>query len=72
MAGSGFDSTVRLAKSSAAVWVPILKENKSYLAKTLKSYIEQIGYFLDAIENNDSDQLKALIEQSNTIKNILD
>lgn len=72
MAGTGFASTVRLAKSSARIWVPIFKENKSYLAKTLKSYIKQVSYFLKAIENDDLEHLKTLIDQSNNIKNILD
>ena len=29
MAGSGFESTVRLAKSSPEMWTPIFRQNKS-------------------------------------------
>ena len=36
MAGSGFESTVRLAKSSPAMWTPIFKLNKKQVVKTLQ------------------------------------
>src|SRR5690606_12987190 len=45
MAGSGFASTVRLAKSSPAMWTPIFKENKENVLETLKEYILNLTHF---------------------------
>jgi prephenate dehydrogenase len=42
MAGSGFESTVRLAKSSPAMWTPIFKQNKKQVVKSLEEYITNL------------------------------
>ena len=42
MAGSGFESTVRLAKSSPAMWTPIFKQNKKQVVKSLEEYIKNL------------------------------
>ncbi len=45
MAGSGFESTVRLAKSSPAMWTPIFKQNKKQVVKSLEEYIQNLTQF---------------------------
>ncbi len=39
LAGGGFESTVRLAKSSSQMWIPILKQNKYNILDVLREYI---------------------------------
>ena len=40
LAGGGFESTVRLAKSSSETWAPIFLENSKYIIEVLDNYIE--------------------------------
>ena len=72
MAGSGFASTVRLAKSSPAMWAPIFEENKEHLLAGLKSYIAQLESFKTSLENGDESALKDFMEKANQIKEIVD
>lgn len=71
MAGSGFASTVRLAKSSPAMWTPILKENKENVLETLTEYINNLTHFKALMEKNDFPEVYAEIERTNYIKTIL-
>jgi prephenate dehydrogenase len=71
MAGSGFESTVRLAKSSPAMWTPIFKQNKKQVVKTLEEYISNLSKFKDLLENDDYDAIYHEMESVNRIKEIL-
>jgi prephenate dehydrogenase len=71
MASGGFDSTVRLAKSSADMWTPIFLENNTNVLTVLDTYIEKLQLFRSYIENQDKGSLKNLIQESNRIKRIL-
>ena len=71
MAGSGFESTVRLAKSSPEMWAPIFKLNKDNIIESLDEYILNLKKFKILIQNDDSDQLKSEMKKTNYIKNIL-
>ncbi len=71
MAGSGFASTVRLAKSSPAMWTPILRENKENVLETLNEYISNLTHFKQLIEENDFQEVYAEMEKTNHIKTIL-
>ena len=42
LAGSGFESTVRLAKSSPEMWSPIFIQNKNYIIEALSEYIDNL------------------------------
>src|SRR5690554_7686566 len=53
LAGSGFASTVRLAKSSPQMWTPIFKQNKANVIDTLNEYINNLSQFKDAMELDD-------------------
>lgn len=71
MAGSGFESTVRLAKSSPAMWTPIFQQNKTNVIETLDEYINNLKHFKNLMENNDFDAVFNEMETTNHIKDIL-
>ena len=71
MAGSGFESTVRLAKSSPETWASIFVENKNNIVESLNEYISNINNFKTLIENGDKEKLSAEMKKINGIKEIL-
>ena len=71
MAGSGFESTVRLAKSSPEMWAPILELNKENIVESLDEYIMNLNSFKNLLQNDKFGQLKTQMTQTNYIKNIL-
>jgi prephenate dehydrogenase len=71
LASAGFESTVRLAKSNPAMWVPVFMQNKVNVLDVLNEHIEQLLKFRDSIEHGNFGELKKLIEDANTIKRIL-
>jgi len=72
MAGSGFASTVRLAKSSPAMWAPIFTENKINILEALDGYIENLQNFRSKISENESNEIKKEMVEINSIRDILD
>ena len=71
MAGSGFESTVRLAKSSPAMWTPIFKQNKKQVVKSLDEYILNLTKFKTLLENDNYSELFNEMQNTNRIKEIL-
>lgn len=71
MAGSGFESTVRLAKSSPAMWTPIFKQNKDNIIETLDEYIINLTQFKDLLQNDNYDEVFNEMQNTNRIKEIL-
>jgi len=71
MAGSGFSSTVRLAKSSPETWAPILIQNSESILFALDNYIKQLEEFKTGLLNKDAEKLKALMREANEIKRII-
>lgn len=71
MAGSGFESTVRLAKSSPAMWTPIFKQNKKQVVKSLEEYILNLTHFKELIENDNYEEVYNEMQNTNRIKEIL-
>ncbi|MBV7269485.1 prephenate dehydrogenase [Winogradskyella luteola] len=71
MAGSGFESTVRLAKSSPAMWTPIFKQNKTNVIETLDEYINNLKHFKKLMEAEDFEAVYNEMETTNHIKDIL-
>lgn len=71
LASGGFSSTVRLAKSSAEMWVPILTQNRDNVLHVIDTYLEKMNQFRDAIAGYDADRIGELIRESNRIKKIL-
>ena len=72
LAGGGFESTVRLAKSSPEMWIPILMQNKYNILDVLREYIHQLEIFRKALEKDNDIELRQTIERANTIRKILD
>jgi len=71
MAGSGFESTVRLAKSSPAMWAPILEQNKKHLTVALDAYINNLQNFKKYIEEGNSYETYKLMSEVNEIRRVL-
>lgn len=71
MAGSGFASTVRLAKSSPAMWTPIFKQNKENVIETLDEYIHNLQQFKKLMLQDDFTKIYDEMESTNHIKKIL-
>ncbi len=72
MAGSGFASTVRLAKSSPDMWAPIFNENKENLTSAIDAYIEKLNQLKADIESGSKEATHQTISNANQIKRILD
>ena len=71
LAGGGFESTVRLAKSAAATWVPILLRNKYNVLDVLREHIHQLQIMRRMIERDDAEGLTAAMQRANAIQKIL-
>jgi prephenate dehydrogenase len=71
MAGGGFESTVRLAKSNPAMWMPIFMQNKENVLDVLNEHISQLKKFKASLEKENGDYLKELMENANKIKRII-
>ncbi len=71
LASSGFGSTVRLAKSSPDMWVPIFRHNRDNVLDVLDEHINQLSRFRTALIKQNYDQMFELIEASNQIKKII-
>jgi prephenate dehydrogenase len=71
MAGSGFESTVRLAKSSPAMWTPIFRQNKKHVVKSLEEYISNLTHFKKLLEDENYEAVFNEMQNTNRIKEIL-
>ena len=71
LASGGFSSTVRLAKSGASMWTPILMQNRDNVLHVMDTYIEKMQAFRDALAADDEDAVRSLIEESNKIRRII-
>lgn len=71
MAGSGFESTVRLAKSSPAMWTPIFQQNKEQVVQSLEEYINNLTQFKQLLIEDNYDAIYQEMEGVNRIKEIL-
>jgi prephenate dehydrogenase len=71
LASAGFESTVRLAKSNPAMWVPIFMQNRENVLDVLKEHIAQLERFRSCLEQGDDTYLHQLIADANKIKRII-
>ena len=72
LASGGFNSTVRLAKSTGSMWHPIFEQNRDYVVESLNVYLKHLEQFRDAILNKESEKLGELIGNANRIRSVLD
>ncbi len=70
LASGGFNSTVRLAKSSPEMWGPIFQQNKEYVVESLEVYIKHLKIFKKSIES-DPEQMMELMKNANRIRGVL-
>jgi prephenate dehydrogenase len=71
MAGSGFSSTVRLAKSSPDMWAPIFSQNSKNVSDALGDYITNLKKFKEIIDNGDEQASYDMMKKANDIRRIL-
>ncbi|MFY7898608.1 MAG: prephenate dehydrogenase dimerization domain-containing protein, partial [Chitinophagaceae bacterium] len=71
LAGGGFESTVRLAKSNPSMWAPIFMQNKENVLDVLNEHITQLKKFKACLEKENLSYLQELMENANKIKRIL-
>jgi prephenate dehydrogenase len=71
LAGGGFESTVRLAKSNPSMWAPIFMQNRENVLDVLNEHIAQLRKFKSSLEKENLDYLTELMENANKIKRIL-
>lgn len=72
LAGSGFASTVRLAKSSPDMWAPIFDQNSKHLLEALNAYIKNLQLFKKLIEKKQTKEIYNLMKEANDIGRILE
>lgn len=71
LASGGFESTVRLAKSSPDMWIPIFRQNRHNVLDVLYEHILQLKRMKQLLVDEDYDAFYKLIQQSNNIRKIL-
>ena len=71
LAGGGFESTVRLAKSSPAMWAPIFMQNRENVLDVLNEHISQLRKFKACLEKENMEYLYELMENANKIRRII-
>ncbi len=71
LAGSGFASTVRLAKSDPAMWVPIFLKNREHVLEGLNRYLKDMKNFKDFLESENEQELTKFLESGRKIRKIL-
>lgn len=71
LAGSGFESTVRLAKSSPDMWTPIFRQNRENVLEVLEEHIKQLQLLYNKLATEDYEEFHKLIKKSNKIKRII-
>ncbi|MGI4822928.1 MAG: prephenate dehydrogenase [Janthinobacterium lividum] len=71
LAGGGFASTVRLAKSAPATWVPIFRQNRENVLDVLDEHLHQLNKLRELLVQEDYPGLTAQLEQANAIRKII-
>jgi prephenate dehydrogenase len=68
LAAGGFASTVRLAKSSVDMWLPIFEQNSKYILPIIDTYLDKLTLFKSYLEKRDTEKLSEFIKEANRIK----
>ncbi|MCO6500809.1 MAG: prephenate dehydrogenase [Vicingus serpentipes] len=71
LAGSGFSSTARLAKSSPDMWESIVMQNKANILPAISAYIHHLEKLKKDIEENNSENLINSMKKANEIRKII-
>ena len=62
---------MRLAKSGADMWTPILLQNSDNILRVMDTYMDKLKAFRDAIADGDEEVVRELIQDANRIKRII-
>jgi len=71
LAAGGFESTVRLSKSSGDTWAPIFMGNSGPILAVIDTCIEKMQLFRTHIEEGNGVALRELMRSANKIGQIL-
>ena len=71
LASGGFESTVRLAKSSPVTWASVFMQNRENVLDVLNEHISQLRKFKACLEKENYEYLEELMVNANKIKKIL-
>jgi prephenate dehydrogenase len=71
LASGGFDSTVRLAASSADMWVPVFDQNRDNVVEVMETYIEKMTEFKNLIKTGETGKVREMIKKANIIQKTL-
>ncbi|MDR1877879.1 MAG: prephenate dehydrogenase [Flavobacteriaceae bacterium] len=72
LAAGGFASTVRLAKSSVNMWLPIFEQNAKYILPIIDIYLDKLNQFKSYLEKGETEKLSDFIKEANRIKSKLE
>ncbi len=65
LGGGGLQSSIRLGKSDAKMWIPIFQQNKDYLLQYIENYIDQLNNIKTLLRDDKTEQLNSLIKNAN-------
>jgi len=71
LAGGGFESTVRLAKSNPSMWASIFMQNRENVLDVLNEHISQLRKFKSCLEKENYEYLTELMQNANKISRII-
>lgn len=71
LAGSGFESTVRLAKSSPEMWTPIFLKNQQAMLECVDAYLTEVEKFRTLLASKDAAGIHQFLEEGRAIRKIL-
>lgn len=71
LAGSGFESTVRLAKSSPEMWTPIFLKNRKAMLECVDAYLAEVSRFRQYLSDADSEAISGFLNEGREIRKIL-
>jgi prephenate dehydrogenase len=72
LASGGFESTVRLAKSSPEMWLPIFEQNQKNILQALEAYIQHLETFRRSLLEKKSSDTRQILTRANEIRRVLD
>jgi prephenate dehydrogenase len=72
LASAGFESTVRLAKSSPDMWAPIFDQNNQFIIEALGAYIDRLKVFHESLIQRDFEKTRTMMKRSNEIRRVLE
>jgi len=65
LGGGGLQSSIRLGKSDAAMWIPIFSQNQNFILQYINRYVENLNFLKSLVENNDVEKMNDLIKTAN-------